>query len=165
MNAFLARTLRQSGVLMAFVLACSAGCAPPAVGGAVESQPFRMNAVLDQNLMLVEASGLSSRPVISDTRAITLARASLGTSSKETGVDARHVAFTLRNNDGGVAWSMKDRETWLVTFRGIGYPQATANAADCSCAAAYWRPDTLVAVDAQSGSILMRLGTVVKADH
>ena len=72
MNAFLARTLRQSGVLMAFVLACSAGCAPPAVGGAVESQPFRMNAVLDQNLMLVEASGLSSRPVISDTRAIAL---------------------------------------------------------------------------------------------
>lgn len=165
MNALVARTLQLSGVLVALVLACSVGCAPPSVGGAVESQPFRMNVVLDQNLMLVEASGFSSKPVISDTRAITLARASLGTSSKETGVDARHVAFTLRNDDGGVAWSMKNRETWLVTFRGIGYPQATANAADCSCAAAYWRPDTLVAVDAQSGSILMRLGTVVKPDQ
>lgn len=165
MNELVPPMLRRSGISVALILASLVGCASPPMGGAVESQPFRMNAVLEQNLVVVEASGLSSNPVITDARAITLARTSLGTSSKETGVDTRHVAFTLRNDDGGIAWSMKDRAIWLVTFHGIGYPQATANAADCSCAAAYWRPDTLVAVDAQSRSILMRLGTVVKPDQ
>jgi len=115
-------------------------------------------AVIEQRIVVVESIAATGQPSISEADAETAATRALATSSKPTSVDARYVVLTIRNEDGSVAWGFQSRPAWLVTFHGIGYPLAAASASDCSCSAYYWRPSTVVALDAATGTVLVRMG-------
>jgi hypothetical protein len=69
----------------------------------------------------------------------------------------QYVALTIRNDNATVAWGVEARPVWLVTFQGVAYPAALGSR-DCSCQAYYWRPNTVVALDAATGVPIMKLG-------
>jgi hypothetical protein len=118
----------------------------------------RQNAVLEQRLVVLEMASDVGAPAIAEGQAVNVATRRLVTSASATNVQARALKLTLRNEAGDVAWGIQAWPVWLVTFKGIGYPLASASAGDCSCAAYYWRPDTAVVVDAQTGEPLLTLG-------
>jgi hypothetical protein len=117
------------------------------------------SAVLDQSLVTLDLMPPASvTPSVDESHAIARATSALATASPASSVQTRQVTLTLRKADGAVAWGIQARPVWLITFQGIGYPLASATAGDCACAAYYWRPSTIIAIDARTGDVLLKLG-------
>jgi RES domain-containing protein len=99
----------------------------------------------------------SAAPAVAISNATALATNYLGTSDQTTSPQADYGTLTIRDDQGQVAWGIAARPVWLVTFHGVAYPSALGPQ-DCSCQANYWRPNTVVAVDATTGIPVIKLG-------
>ena len=98
------------------------------------------------------------QPAIPEAKAIELAQAQQPSLAASKGIQSRYVKLTLRLSDGTVARDTSDRMAWLITFNGVAYAPAGTSASVCNCSAAYARPNTVVAFDAQTGALIALMG-------
>ena len=137
-------------------------CLPTAGDAAVAatstpSSGINVSAVVEQRSVILDEATNPGTPTVPESQAITLATSYLGTSGQVSSIQTNFTTLTVRGDKGEVAWGIEAQPAWLVTFQGVAYPAANG-ASDCSCQAYYWRPNTVVAVDANTGAKIIKLG-------
>lgn len=121
-------------------------------------QPRPLAIVVGQDRLLAEDAALSGAAAIPSAQAVQIAKQYVPIWAQARAVTARHVALTLRSNEGKVAWGVQDRAVWLVEFAGVRYaPPADPNS-ECACDRLFQPPNTAVAVDAHSGELVIDYG-------
>jgi hypothetical protein len=155
--------IRLRSILALVLLALIGGLCLPTAGDTAFAAPAAKTAVTlqqavgGQRLVILEEAPAPGRPPIADSEAMAVAASFVGTSGQATRNQPEYVRLTVRDEKGEVAWDIAARPVWLVTFPGVGYPSAVGSS-DCSCLMNYWRPNTVVAVDASTGAPVIKLG-------
>jgi hypothetical protein len=143
---------------MVTVLAASlvvlAACARP-----VGSLPGNTRAiVVGEDTLAAQVIPLSGTPALPAPQAVAVARHYVTAGSLPGDIRPRYVALTLRTNTGTVAWGIQNRPVWLVQFPGARYAPAAYPESACACDRTFQPPNTDVAIDAQTGSLVMDFG-------
>jgi hypothetical protein len=125
---------------------------------AAASEPVQLNAVLDQQIVQLEMTPSVGQPAVAESQAIKLAESAVPSSTGSTGIQSQYVRLTIRGGDGQVIRGIDARPAWLITFKGVGYTPPGTSGSVCSCSMVYGRPNTLAALDAQTGAIIARMG-------
>ena len=137
-------------LLLSSLISCAA---PPSV-----PKPDEQQVVVGTQLLQAETVSAPGQSAISENQAVSLASASVPTSRTASAIDAHFVSITLRKSDGEVAMGIASHPVWLVTFRGALYDPASALEGSCACGDSYKRPSTTVALDAQTGLVVIIYG-------
>jgi hypothetical protein len=98
-----------------------------------------------QRLDVVEQP-LAERPTITATAARTQADKAVPNAAKATAVEARYIALTLQADN-------VTRNVWLVTYNGVEFSPS-----GCTCHVDMTTPNTVVAVDGQTGAVALSFG-------
>ena len=78
--------------------------------------------------------------------------------ARASAIRPRYVALTLRTTTGTIAWGIQNRPFWLVEFPGARYEPAANPDSECACDRTFQPPNTDVAIDAQTGALVVDYG-------
>lgn len=118
----------------------------------------RQDVVVGQELATAEITDAQGAPPLPRSRALAVSERQVPTWPVATEVSARYVTLTIRDVDGAVAGDVRARPVWLVTFVGAAFLPANAPQPGCPCKGYYQRSDTVVAVDARTGTPVVVYG-------
>lgn len=135
------------------------GVAESMRGSQAASHVISQTIVVNQEVLDAEILASVGNSPISSDQAKALAAKHVRDAAGALGSSARYVKLTLRSTDGEVAFNVQAHPVWLVTFEGLGYQPPTTGGATCSCDPLYARPNTVVALDAQTGKLIALYGT------
>lgn len=123
----------------------STAATAPSVAANATPTKRTLTAVDGQRLDVVEQP-LAGHPAITATAAQTQADKSVPNAAKATAVEARYVALTLDTDK-------TTRNVWLVTYSGVEFSPS-----GCTCHVDMTTPNTVVAVDGQTGAVTLYFG-------
>jgi|GEM_PF-1009058 len=147
---------RRSSVLVVWAASALllAACAAPFPVGRDGMQ----NIIVGQDRLTAQDASLPDQPALPRSQAVTIAKGYVPTWQQASAVTARYVALTLHANTGKVAWGVQNRPVWLVEFAGARYAPPAYPESDCACDRTFQPPNTAVAVDAQTGALVIDYG-------
>ena len=131
-------------IALALAVAALGGCGRVPAGQAVAAHRSLV-AVDGQRLDAVEKP-LAERPAISEATARTQAAQAVADVQAATAIQARFVALTLETEQ-------TTRRVWLVTYSGVAFAPS-----GCTCHVNGETPNTIVAVDGQTGAVVLLFG-------
>lgn len=132
-----------------------ASCAAPFGLRSSENQAV----IVGQDKLVAREWPLAGVPALAEARALTIAEHYVATRQQASGITTRYVALTLQADDGTIAWGIDKRPVWLVQFVGARYAPVAYPESDCACDGLFQPPNTDVAVDARTGSLVIDYGT------
>ena len=136
------------GLTVALALAgCGRATGAAAPVATIDTTPIRysLTAADGQRLDATEQT-LADQPAITASAARAKASAAVPNAARATAVATRYVALTLDSDK-------TTRNVWLVTYSGVEFTPG-----GCSCHADLTTPNTVVAVDGQTGAIALIFG-------
>lgn len=160
MNATPRRSLALTAVFLGIAVAlCIVESSDVSLASATPTQPVtRTSAVIDQQVIWLETVPGNGSPSIGNDPAVVLAKLAVPTGASSTDSRSSYVYLTLRDTDGALVRGIQSRPVWLVTLTGVGYsPPGTSNSV-CACASTYNRPNTMAALDARTGKLIVVVG-------
>jgi len=146
-------TLLFTTILLGLVLALG-GCSRPPVPVAATAPNVAANTTpakrtlttADGHRLDVVEQPLAERPTITATAARTQADKAVPNAAKATAVEARYIALTLQADN-------VTRNVWLVTYNGVEFSPS-----GCTCHVDMTTPNTVGAVDGQTGAVALSFG-------
>lgn len=114
--------------------------------------------IVGQESLTAQVSTLSGTPTLLSKQAVTIAERYVTSWAQAKSITPRYVALTLRSTQGNVAWGIRRHPVWLVEFAGARYAPAAYPESDCACDRLFQPPNTAVAIDAQTGALVMNYG-------
>jgi hypothetical protein len=131
-------------IALALLVAALGGCGRVPSGQA--SAAHRSLVAADGQRLDAVEKPLSERPAISEAAARTQAAQVVTDVQAATAIQSRFVALTLETEK-------TTRNVWLVTYSGVAF---TPNG--CTCHVSGETPNTIVAVDGQTGAVVLLFG-------
>jgi hypothetical protein len=136
-------------VVLAVVLLWLGGCgqsmSPPSASQPTTAIRRSLFAADGQQLQAIE-SPATTRPAISEGVARSRAAQAVPGATQASAVQARFVALTLETESAA-------RQVWLVTYIGVPFVPS-----GCTCHVTAEPDDTVVAVDGQTGAVVLLFG-------
>ncbi len=138
------KALLLAFIALALVIAALGGCGRVPAGQA--SAAHRSLVAADGQRLDAVEKPLSERPAISEATARIQAAQVIADAQAATAIQARFVALTLETDQ-------TTRRVWLVTYSGVAFAPN-----GCTCHVSGETPNTIVAVDGQTGAVVLLFG-------
>lgn len=137
-------TIRFAALLLALVVLSGCGASPDRQTAAAQ----RAIVTADGQRLQAGEAPAAARPAIDEAAARALAVAAVPGAAQASAVRARFVALTLEIEPAA-------RQVWLVTYAGVPFvPEG------CACHGDNATANTVVAVDGQTGAVVLLFGAV-----
>lgn len=142
------------GTVVAVSLCLLAACVTPL--GPLQGNTRAI--VVGEDRLAAQVITLSGTPALPALQAVAVAKRYVTTWSQSGDIRPRYVALTLRTNTGTIAWGIQNHPVWLVQFPGARYVPVAYPESGCACDRTFQPPNTDVAIDAQTGALVMDFG-------